>query len=333
MTDPFDSLRRDRGFTAPDPRFRTDLLARLEHALVTDEPTIDPPFHPTFEPMEITMPADQRPSPTRLALIVGGVVAAIVLLVTLILLRNDDAADPASDSTETVTSSPSTSPPSTEVPTTTVAPLTDAEIAEAGFLTTAEIGGGYAPLPSATFVFDLRTPGGPGAADPACEPFLPSVFESAARPATVRIKGYQAPGAGQQMYVAVFPEQTDAEAMMAAVADPTFPACMAAIVSEAYSQSDTDVVTNRTPLVPEPPRPLTSVGDEMTVLAFKGSYDLGGSTWADEGLIPFVRVGRAVFWMNPNSARTPANTDGYSDELLQAALTVAAEQLREAQSG
>jgi hypothetical protein len=332
MTDPFDSLRRDRGFTAPDPRFRTDLLARLEHALVMDEPTIDPPFHPTFEPMEITMPADHRPSRTRLAFIGGGIAAAIVLLVALVALRDDDSTEPASDSTELAASSTSTSPPSTAAPTTTVAALTDAEIAEAGFLTTAEIGGGYAPIPSATFVFDLRTPGGPGAEDPACEPFLPTVFESDARPATVRVKGYQAPGAGQQMYVVVFPDQTGAEAMMVSVADPAFPACMAAVVSAAYSQSDTDVVTNRTPLVAQPPRPLTPVGDEMTVLAFKGSYDLGGTTWTDEGLIPFVRVGRAVFWMNPNSARTPANTDGYPDAQLQAALEIATQHLRDAQS-
>jgi hypothetical protein len=110
-----------------------------------------------------------------------------------------------------------------------------------------------------------------------------------------------------QQYIVVFPDEAGATAMMKSVADPAFPACMSAVITDAYVSLDPDTVTERTALVPIEPRPLATVGDEMGVLAFGGTLQFGGATWDDVGLPPFVRVGRAVTWMNPNSAATVVN--------------------------
>ena len=121
--------------------------------------------------------------------------------------------------------------------------------------------------------------------------------------------------------------------MMASVSDPAFPACMGAIATDAYRAADPAEVTSRTALTPMPPRPLRPVGDEMAVVAITGSFVLDGTTYLDEGLIPFVRVGRAVTWMNPNGAETVTGEPGYTDAQLEQALASAVEQLRAAQGG
>lgn len=110
-----------------------------------------------------------------------------------------------------------------------------------------------------------------------------------------------------------------------------YPACMGAIATEAYTALDPVTVSDRTPLAPVPPRTLAPIGDEMAVVALDGSFVLGGITHADQGLIPFVRVGRAVTWMNPNSAETVSGQPGYDDAMLEQALATTAEQLRIAQ--
>jgi hypothetical protein len=207
--------------------------------------------------------------------------------------------------------------------------LTDEAIAAAGILLPSEIGGGYFDDPDNEtwgFIAD-----GPGAFDPACTPFLGTVFESPSRPAEVRAQGYFSVGAGMEMYVVVFPDEAAAGAMMDAVADPSFPDCVAAVVSEAYDSLDPPGITERSRLSPVPARPLTEVGDEMVVLAMSGTYVVGATQYRDEGLMPFVRVGRAVFWLNPNSAPTPAGTDGYPDSLLQRAISTAVDRLAAAQ--
>lgn len=337
-----DGLRHNGGATPPSPEFRAALLERVRTELgdmvasngvvgIGDED--DGQWAPVS--LDVASPRGPRRRREGRWLFVAGTVAAAATLVVLLSVHHEPASEsdaPAEGGTATVTVAPtSNTSSSTSTTSTTVAPTPDERIAAAGMLTASELGGGYfAQDDGPSFRLEV---GGPGSDDPACAPFLGTVFESAGRPTTVRVQPYQSSGAGMQMYVVVFPDEAGARAMMASVADAAFPSCMAAVVSAAYAASDPDVVQQRSPLVPEAPRPLTPVGDDMVVLAMKGTYVLGGTQYDDEGLLPFVRVGRTVFFLNPNSAANPTSRQGYPDVLLERALAAAVDKLRAAQQG
>lgn len=317
MSDPLDTLYRPEGFTEPDPEFRAALMIRLERALTHEWSDSSNDVPPQPELLEVVMKTTTHPDGARRrALAAIGLAAAAVAAVGFIITTHDDNSN-----------SPVATTPTTTSTTTTVPALTDAEIAQAGLLTTAEVGDNYRRSNTVTFHLDRDT--GPGADRLACASFLDTVFESPDRPATVRIQAFAFPGAQMQQYVVVFPDESGALAMMRSVADPTFPACMAAITTAMWSSAE----FVPTPYQPFDPRPLAPVGDEMKVVAVRGTYSYHGADYDDEGLIPFVRVGRAVTWLNPSSAPTVYNTPGYPDSQLEKAITTAAEHLRAAQAG
>ncbi len=320
MTDPFDVMRRSSGSSLPDERFRVALLARLEWELSTDRHSAD---DGAPRQLEVVERPNGDPDRRRGVLMLLGLVAVAVVLMVLLAIRNPTLDDSPNDTVPVLSSSTSAGPPTTST-------LTDEAIAAAGLLLPGELGGGYFDDP-ADATWSFAADGGPGSSDPACAPFLGTVFESPNRPARVAGQGYLSVGAGMEMYVVVFPDEAAAGSMMDSVADPSFPDCLAAVVSEAYDSLDPPAITERTHLSPVPARPLTEVGDEMVVWAMSGTYVVGGTTYLDEGLMPFVRVGRAVFWLNPNSAPTPAGTDGYPDSLLERAIATAAGRLAAAQ--
>ena len=351
MADPLDVLRRRGDSAQPDPAFRSALMAELRRAMTRDDAHSSPLDTGTEPaPLEVVVSTSQSPSPStpsgpsRRYVAIGAAAAAVVaIVVTGLLVSRDDDVEPAAglpiatDATSSAaaatsiveTVDPTTVAPTTVAPT-TVPPLTDDEIAAAGLLSADEVGDGYQHA-SGVLTFTLDRAGGPGTTSPACSPFLETVFENADRPASVDVRGFRTVGAAMQQQVIVFADQADAEAMMAAVGDPGFPACLGAITTEAYTAMDPPELTARSALVPAEARPLRAVGDDMVVLRVTGTYVFGGTTFDDDGLTPFVRVGRAVTWMNPNSAVTAINTPGYPDSQLEQALESAAAHLRAAQ--
>jgi hypothetical protein len=221
--------------------------------------------------------------------------------------------------------------PLTITTTTTAPPLTDAQIATVGLLSSTEVGDGY--LAEVGTAFHLQA-GGAAASSPACAPFIDTVFESPSRPATVQVRPFGKVGAAMQQYIVVFPDRSAADAMIRSLADPAFPACWSAVVTEAYTGLDQSAgITDRTPQLPAEPRPLAVVGDDMVVLSTTGSFTYAGTVYTDEGLVPFVQVGRAITWMNPSSAPAIGGGAGYPDAQLEQALAAAVAHLRVAQLG
>lgn len=210
---------------------------------------------------------------------------------------------------------------------TEVSALSDTEIAESAVLTREEVGEGFAPSNKQTISWSADEQ--PAVREAACAPFVDSVFESSKRPATSRAQAFQRPASSFQQYVVVFPSEQGAIAMMDALADPAFPECLAAVAQASY-EAGNESVTGATQR-PAVPRTLAEMGDQMVVLALKGSYVFQGTAYGDEGLVPFVRVGRAIVTMNPNAAESPVGSPGYPDEQLEKALAIAAERLRTAQ--
>ena len=321
MADPLDSLYRPENTAEPEPQFRAELMNRLGRELQlpsSGRPDGNPNLtDQTPDVMEIVMPTQLTPRRSRQLLLTGlGLVSAAAAIIALVVVNRDDSQPAATVAPTTVATTTST--------------LTDAAIANTAVLTRNEVGAGYQPRDG--FTFNLDRAAGPGSNSPACAPFLDTVFESPQRPATVKIQHYEAPGSRFQQYIVVFPDESGAVAMMTSIADASFPACIAAVLTE-YTSDPSTVVSERTPFIPVPGDPLTPVGDEMTVIRLHSTFQFRGSTFDDANSIPFVRVGHVVVWMNPNSAKNLFNTPGYSDDQLQNALSIMTAHLRAAQGG
>jgi hypothetical protein len=314
MTDPLDSLRRTDDTLAPDPRFRVELLDRVANALVAESTRSvavgEAPHDPKEIPMLKQLPANRTSSYVKIGL--GLVAAAAVLVVGLVFIGDDDNDTPAPPA-NTAESTPS--------------PLEE-EIANAALLSGAELGDGYAI--GAGSGFTLVRDGGYGTSAPACEPFLDGVFESADRPATVRTRGFANAGAGMQQYVAVFPDEATAVEMMDLVDAPNFAECWAVVVHEAYSAMAPGVTWE--PFVPVEPTQLPTVGDNMVVVEVSSTFEYEGDTFQDRGPTVFLRVGRVVTFINPNTAETLSHGPGYPVELLERALQTIADRLEEIQA-
>lgn len=223
--------------------------------------------------------------------------------------------------------SSATPPASFSSVTTTAATLSDTEIAEASILSRQEVGEGFSPTHGRPISFSAADQ--PAARMPECLPFVDSVFENASRPATSRSQLFQRPAASFTQYTVVFPSEPDAITMMEAVGDPRFPACMAAIALSSYDAANTSVTEVTQQAVK--PRAFPQLGDHTVVLALQGSYVYRNTSYPDEGLVPFVRVGRVVVMMNPSSSESVSGTPGYPDVQLERALRAIVERLRTAQ--
>jgi hypothetical protein len=348
MNDPLDVLRRDGGATEPDPAFRARLMQRVSEALeskaiVTFDPHADSNDdlvaanrHEKHPELEIIMDPDTSSRQRRSMVVAAAVGTAAALLVALVLVvRNgDDPVDPAAPgpsastpvapaSTAALTTIP---PTTTALPATTLPPPSDDQIAEAAFLTADEVGDDFGPSRQVD-IWTLE--GETAAAVPECAAFLDTVFESAARPATVAVEGYSKEGAEFEQYVVVLPTVAGARAMMSAVGDPSFPACWAPFISAIYNK--TQQCCTDYSYQPAAAHTLEPVGEEMDNLALSGTISYLGETYVDEGPTPFVRVGRAVMILNPPSLATVVPGTGYPDGQLDRAMAVSVERLRTAQ--
>lgn len=340
MTDPLDALRHTTGATAPDPEFRARLMAELGDALA-GRPAVDSsskaehrhssrrsvpdPDTPTV--MEISMDTSSRTRWTRRAFPVAAALALVAVIVAALVVSQDRDNEPAvAAPTTTIGIQPAAT--TTSVPSTTLAlPQSDVAIAEAGLLTYEDIdfiGGGWTegfvgevgPMDSAT-----------AATVPSCAPFVDVVFENDGRPATIRKRWFGRLDGLIEQDVVVFPTLDGAVAMMDAVADPAFPACWADFGEVALNSLECCEGATSEPVEPHAIR---RFGDQMVNLAFAGQALINGVPTPGEGAMVFVRVGRAVMFVNP-PAILDTGEPGYSDEQVEQFLAISVAKLRAAQ--
>lgn len=228
----------------PDAEFERTLRRRLDHDLR------HVPTQPVVSPIEIDLdvPAprqtDRRdrdePGRSRRSIIAvaAAIAASIVVGVVVDRLVADDTTDPPVATVPAITLPPVTvAAPTTESPTTTDPMFTtDDIVAIKTLLWDADY-----DLPGFTHVAGAPVKLDGLIADrlPACQAFVPSVFESDARPATIQSRLFQNAADRRLMvqYVAVHPTAAQATAMLSAMQEPAFlgdcvPAYLAALPPE-----------------------------------------------------------------------------------------------------
>jgi len=217
---------------APDADFERTLRRQLDRGLrgISTQPV---PLSIEID-LGLELPAPSHPEPGRrdergrsrrsIIAVAAAIAASIAIGVVVDELVADDSTELPTATVPPATSSPTTatSTPAADVPTTTEPLFSQDDIVAIKTL----LWDSDYNLPGFTHVAGAPVTLDGLVADrlPACRAFVPTVFESDARPATIQSRLFQSSEDGQLMvqYVAVHPTLAQATAMLDEMQDPAF---------------------------------------------------------------------------------------------------------------